>query len=151
MLYLVFDLDHTLYQMEDFSYDKLKRNPYLKFLLDMISYKKLIFTNGTLGHAQLCLNLIDISDKFGGIVARDTIKDLKPFKSSYEKFIQVNNILPNDYVFFFEDSLDNLEMAKRFGWITFYIGPQSQTHLPFVDMSFKSIEDNLEYFIAKKT
>jgi len=150
MLYLVFDLDQTLYQQQPFSYHTLKRNPYLNFLLEMLTYKKLIFTNATIQHAKVCLDIIGIAKHFTTTVGRDTIKDLKPFKSAYEKFIALNNIQPTDYVFFFEDMLENLQMAKTFGWITFYIGEDNMNHLPYVNMSFKTIENTLEYFIERK-
>jgi len=150
MLHLVFDLDQTLYQQEPFSYNTLKQNPYLNFLLEMLTYNKLIFTNATIPHAVLCLDIIGISKHFTTTVGRDTIKDLKPFKSAYEKFILFNKIPPSDHVFFFEDMLENLQMAKTFGWITFYIGKENMNHLPYVDMSFRTIENALEYFIERK-
>ena len=46
--------------------------------------------------------------------------------------------------------LENLQMAKTFGWITFYIGKENMNHLPYVDMSFRTIENALEYFIERK-
>ena len=64
MLHLVFDLDQTLYQQEPFSYNTLKQNPYLNFLLEMLTYNKLIFTNATIPHAVLCLDIIGISKHF---------------------------------------------------------------------------------------
>ena len=80
MLYLVFDLDQTLYQMEPFDYEALEPNPYLNFLLDMLPYKKIIFTNATTNHALKCLTRLGITDQFEHIISRDTIKDFKPFK-----------------------------------------------------------------------
>ena len=60
MLYWIFDLDQTLYQLPsnvDFNYKLLKKNEHLKYLLDVLPSTKLIFTNGTYNHAKICLNI----------------------------------------------------------------------------------------------
>lgn len=150
MLYLVFDLDQTLYQLDQFQYEKLEPNPYLNFLLDMLPYKKIVFTNATTNHALKCLDKLEITEQFERLISRDTIQDFKPFKSSYEKFINLIDINDNDIIFFFEDTIENLQMAKTFGWHTFYIGNKNTFGLSYVDMSFKTIENVLEYFLEKK-
>ena len=97
------------------------------------------------------LDLIGIKDNFprDKIVARDTINDLKPQHSAFEKFIECQNIKPDDHVFFFEDSVMNLMESKKYNWITFYIGDFDVKHFTTINKSFPNIEEALEYIIYK--
>ena len=70
MLYWVFDVDHTLYQLPNdapfFSYSFLSPDPQLKYLLSTIPCKKLLFTNGTKDHGIMTvkkLNVRRVKDK----------------------------------------------------------------------------------------
>ena len=102
-----------------------------------------------MNHALKSIDLIGIKDNFprDKIVARDTINDLKPHQSAFEKFIDCQNIKFNDNVFFFEDSFMNLVESKKYNWITFYIGDFDVKKFKKIDKSFKNIEDALEYII----
>ena len=124
MLYWIFDLDQTLYQLPcnvDFNYKLLKKNENLKYLLDELPSTKVIFTNGTYNHAKICLNKIDIENNFKSIISRDKILTLKPEHNSYLRCMNLNNITNNDKCVFFDDLPDNLINAKSFGWITVLI------------------------------
>ena len=154
MLHFVFDLDYTLYQTKEktgFEYYMLNINPYLDRLLKAIKCNKILFTNGTFNHALKCIDLIGIKDHFPNdkIVARDTINDLKPQYSAFDKFIKCQNIKPDDHVFFFEDSVMNLMESKKYNWITFYIGDFDVNQFSKINKSFKNIEEALEYIIYK--
>lgn len=149
MLYLVFDLDQTLYQHKNFEYEKLKKNNYLNFLLSMINYDKIIFTNATDNHAKKCITSMDISEYFKDCITRDTIQDFKPYRSAFEKFIKHTKIKYGDRVIFFEDTLENLQTAKYYGWATIFIGNKYNNKYPYVDMSFDNVEDSLEYIIGR--
>lgn len=150
MLYLVFDLDDTLYQIPYFDYELIKKNMKLKKLLDLLPFKKIIFTNGTYGHAIKTLDLIGIRECFDIIEARDTLGDMKPKMTCFNKFISKTKINKSkDHVIFFEDNLSNLGVAKMYNWLTFYIGSDDHSFLPFVDICFQNIEDSLK-FIKKK-
>ena len=154
MLHFVFDLDYTLYQTKDkteFEYYMLNINPYLDRLLKAIKCNKILFTNGTFNHALKCIDLLGIKDNFpkDKIVARDTMNDLKPQHSAYKKFIEYQNIKPDDHVFFFEDSIINLTESKKYNWITFYIGDFNVKKFTKINKSFANIEEALEYIIYK--
>jgi len=151
MLYWVFDLDSTLYQLNDeiqFDYKYLNKDNQLSYLLKKLPLKKVMFTNGTLGHAHLCINKIELMNCFHNIVARDTIQDLKPANSSFEKFMKVNNINSEDKCIFFDDMPDNLIVAKTFGWITVLISPNKTIH-ENIDFHFSNIHLALNYFLTK--
>ena len=75
--------------------------------------------------------------------ALDNLKGLKLLK----KF----NIKTNEDVFFFEDSDDNLKIAKnKFKWNTILISPVNIGRKPkYIDYVFKTIEEALLFFIVK--
>jgi len=152
MIYFVYDLDNTLYQMENFDINKIQESDYkyLKFLLKMIPFKQYVFTNANNVHANMCLNKMNIIHNFSKIVTRDTIRDFKPFKDSYTKFMDVANITNNDKIIFFEDTMENLEVAKLYGWHTIYIGKDYHSNCAYnyIDKSFNTIEDSLEHVIS---
>lgn len=150
MLYWIFDLDETLYDLygREFSYNILEKDTHLDMTLNSLPCKKIIFTNGTYGHAINCLNRLQILNNFDNIIARDTIKDLKPRDSSFIKFIRKSKINYKDLCVFFEDSLINLEKAKQFGWITVYISKnqlENDSYIP--DFQFPNIQIALNFFI----
>ena len=119
-------------------------------VLKMIPFEQHIFTNANNTHAIMCLNKMNIINNFSKIVTRDTIKDFKPFKDSYKKFMQATNITQNDKIIFFEDTMENLEVAKLYGWNTIYIGENYHSNCVYnyIDKSFKTIEDALEHIIS---
>jgi len=152
MLYYLFDLDDTIVihspNRNDDMYD-LKPDPCLQKLLNDLNNKSYIFTNGTYGHAEQVLTNMNLTN-FKKIYARDTIPYMKPHIKSYE-FVQ-KNILYQDYntdvnntFVFFEDTLENLRMAKNLGWITIWIHPlfNRGPMYSFVDYSFPNIYDAL--------
>lgn len=151
MLYWIFDLDSTLYQLDDktpFEYELLQPNIQLSYLIKKLPLKKIIFTNGTLGHAHICINKIQLKYCFHNIVARDTIKDLKPANSAFIKFMEANNIIGEDKCVFFDDMPDNLIVAKTHGWITVLISPNNTIH-ENIDFHFSNIHVALNYFLSK--
>ena len=152
MIYYLFDLDDTIVihslNRNDDMYD-LKPDLCLQNLLNDLNLNSYIFTNGTYSHAQLILNNMNLTN-FKKIYARDTIPYMKPNIKSFE-FVQ-KNILYQDYntdvnntFVFFEDTLENLRMAKNLGWITIWIHPQFNRGqmYSFVDYSFPNIYDAL--------
>ena len=53
MIILVFDLDDTLLMSNEYNgYETIKFNNELLNLLNSLNYKKIIYTNGTYGHAK---------------------------------------------------------------------------------------------------
>jgi len=152
MIYYLFDLDDTIVihslNRNDDMYD-LKPDICLQNSLNDLNFNSYIFTNGTYGHAQLILNNMNLTN-FKKIYARDTIPYMKPNIKSFE-FVQ-KNILYQDYntdikntFIFFEDTLENLRMAKNLGWITIWIHPlfNRGPMYSFVDYSFPNIYDAL--------
>jgi putative hydrolase of the HAD superfamily len=151
MLYWIFDLDYTLYDLNksiNFNYNKLKKDEKLDKYLKLLPCKKILFTNGTYEHAIKSLNTIDIKGNFREIIARNTIGDLKPNLNSYIKMMFMCDINKKDKCVFFEDSLSNLIVAKKLGWITVLISKFSVNHNS-VDFCFPTIHHALLYFLNK--
>ena len=151
MLYWVFDLDLTLYQLPvnvSFDYKYLKPDTQLNYLLTMLPCKKVIFTNGTYKHAIVSLNKLSLRNNFMDITARDTINDLKPRLSAFRSFININNIKKNDMCVFFDDQPDNLIESKKLGWITVLISSETILN-ENIDLQFPNIHIALNYFLSK--
>ena len=149
MLYWVFDIDNTLYQIDKkvFKYELLRNDKKLNEKIKSLPSKKIIFTNATMFHAYICLQRIDILNCFNSIIHRENIKDLKPNLSAFKKMMILSNISLEDRCIFFDDNLINLIQAKNFGWITVYINPRIISHQS-IDYSFSNIHIALDYFIT---
>jgi FMN phosphatase YigB (HAD superfamily) len=151
MLYWIFDLDYTLYQLPldiQFDYSLLNYDPQLKYLLSMLPCYKIIYTNGTYGHGLTSSQILGIKESFHKIIGRDNIGHMKPSIKSFLKFKKMNKIKETDKCVFFEDSIENLITAKSLGWITVYIGnkkPLSED----IDFTFPNINLALNFFVNK--
>ena len=56
-----------------------------------------------------------------------------------------------DIIVFFEDSLSNLETAKKqFNWITVYINDSVNKRYSFVDFTFRTIEEAINKLSKKR-
>ena len=78
---------------------------------------------------------------------------MKPY---FQSFNEVQNILyykhntsKNDQYIFFDDMPQNLETAKRVGWITIWIHPEGHSHYNFVDYAFKDVYNALIFIKSK--
>lgn len=158
MVKFIFDLDYTLYSNYDCIdtddsttfYNSFKKKPFMNHLLTQIPHDKYIFTNGSYSHAELVLDKLENKTMFKDILSTDMVLDiLKPAPLMYEAAIVKFNILKQDKVFFFEDSKENLEIAKKkYGWGTILIEPENIGRKPkYIDYHFKTIEEALLFFI----
>ena len=161
MVKFIFDLDYTLYSANDcietdnsnIFYNSFKKKKFMNHLLRQIDYEKYIFTNGSYSHAELVLKKLENEEMFKDVVSTDMVLDnLKPAPIMYEAAIKKFNIKKGEEVFFFEDSIENLEMAKkRYNWNTILIEPNSfGKKSKYVDYRFKTIEEALLFFIVRE-
>lgn len=157
----IFDLDFTLYNKQDHIedssdmhafYKSFKRKPVLINLLQELKEQVYIFTNGNTEHAKEVLKRLGVSSFFpdNKIISRDDILYLKPNRNGYYKVIFNFNISYTDEVYFFEDTVENLVTAKKFGWKTILIGDNIKNYSKYVDYKFPSIEEALVFFIVMK-
>ena len=74
----VFDLDDTLLYKPYDTYDDIKQDFTLMFLLSKINSPKYIFTNANYAHTHTSLVNLNIFNEMNLIFARDTINLMKP-------------------------------------------------------------------------
>lgn len=156
----IFDLDWTLYNRRDnidessneAYYNSFKRKPFLKNLLKELKEDIYIFTNGNTIHAVEVLTRLGLKELFPNerIISRDNIKYLKPHPIGYYKVIQDFKISRTDEVYFFEDTIQNLLMAKKLGWKTILISDHKTEYCNYIDYTFSHIEEALLFFLVKK-
>ena len=151
----IFDLDYTLYQYhctdKKFDYSKLESDPNLKDKIKKLPGKKFLYTNANLWHTVDCVKQLKIEKTFHKISCRE-LSDFKPRTKSFDKFIKLVRLIPEDICFFFEDNLDNLIKAKKYNWITIYVGENkkdlfyARQNPDLIDYTFPDISEALRYF-----
>ena len=153
MINLIFDLDDTLLMSHTYkSYNDIKPNKYLNFLLFTLKHKKFIYTNGTYGHGENSLKHMNLTSQFKDIYARDIIPYMKPdfrsFNHVRNSLLYIHDCDKNDKFIFFDDLINNLKGAKNIGWTTVWIHPEynNMDKAYYIDYKFKNIIDALEYF-----
>ena len=112
------DPDAFLDFIHDIDHSPVPANAALAEALEGLPGRKLIFTNGTVAHAQKVMARLGVDDHFHGvfdIVHSDYIP--KPARRPYEKFIARHAIDP-DRAAMFEDIARNLEVPAALGMTT---------------------------------
>ena len=107
--------------MHDIDVTPVLPNPALDDVLHRIGGRKVIFTNGSVAHAENVLMRLGINHHFEGIfdiVAADYVP--KPERSAYERFVHKHDIDPTRAVML-EDIARNLEPAYEMGMTTVWL------------------------------
>ena len=118
-------------------------------LLDELKYPKIIYTNGTFGHAEDILRNMRLTNSFTAVYARDTMPAMKPNMLSY-KFVENDirkNINEKNKYYFFDDRLENLEVAKARGWETIWIHEDFMSKPFYVDHAFPNIHTAVMFYL----
>ena len=120
MKYYIFDLDNTLY--------KLNENMKIVNTIDVTLLNKLktqgtiiMFSNATHSHCYYWCSVLNIKEYFSSIISADNLQHTKPNPLSYEKVIELCNIKETDTVYFFDDIPINLYSASKYNWNTYLI------------------------------
>ena len=150
MINWVFDLDLTLYELKSnqFSYESIIQPPNLRENLLSLPGRKVLFTNGNMEHSVTCMHLLNLVRVFHKILCRE-LTGLKPAINSYIKAYHYSGMKQDEKTIFFEDTVINLEMAKKFNWITVLIKKnpiEIEISNKKVDFHFKNITEALKYF-----
>jgi putative hydrolase of the HAD superfamily len=112
------DPDAFLDYVHDIDHSPVPANAALAENLEKLPGRKLIFTNGTVAHAENVMHRIGVKHLFHGIfdiVHSDFIP--KPDKQPYEKFITEHDIEPTRAAMF-EDIARNLQVPATLGMVT---------------------------------
>jgi putative hydrolase of the HAD superfamily len=106
--------------------DRLTPDPALRAAIDRLPGRRLIFTNGSLGHAERVLAHLELRDLFSEVFAIETADYIpKPSLSTFDKITKLHAIDP-PMTAFFEDSEKNLVPAARLGMTTILVGPHAK-------------------------
>jgi len=137
-LYYVHDVDVT---------SRLSPDPVLKEVLNGLTQRKVVFTNGSTCHAGRVLSALGIEDIFEEIYDIRVAAYLpKPWQEPYHAVLERLGTSPERCVMI-EDSRENLETAKKLGMGTVLVG---KGHTPdFVDVHLDSthqIHTGLKYW-----
>ena len=107
--------------VHDIDVSPVPPNPALDDVLHRIDGRKVIFTNGSVTHAENVLGRLGITHHFDGIfdiIAADYVP--KPERSAYEAFVREHNVDPTRAVML-EDIARNLEPAHAMGMTTVWV------------------------------
>jgi putative hydrolase of the HAD superfamily len=108
-------------------------NPALASAIERLPGRKLVFTNGTVAHAEKVMTRLGITGHFHGIfdiVHADYIP--KPALGPYEKFARDHSIEPSRAAMF-EDIARNLEVPHRLGMTTVLVCHASNEDAQFLN------------------
>jgi len=109
-------------EVHDVSMDRLIPDPVLRSAIDALPGRRLIFTNGSLGHAERVLGHLGLDHLFEDVFAIETADYLpKPAMATFEKIVS-RHALTSPLTAFFEDSEKNLAPAAVLGMTTVLVG-----------------------------
>lgn len=112
-------------EVHDVEMDRLSPDPALRAAIARLPGRRLIFTNGSLGHAERVLTHLELRDLFSEVFAIETADYVpKPALATFDKITKLHAIDP-PMTAFFEDSEKNLVPAARLGMTTVLVGPHA--------------------------
>lgn len=121
---------------------RIEADPELRRALQQLPQRKVVFTNGSRGHALRVLDSLEITDLFEEIFDIRVARYLpKPFAAPYEAVLEAIGVPARDCIMV-EDSLANLRTAKELGMGTILVG-DSQPQA-FVDAHIQRAEQVLQ-------
>jgi len=113
-------------EVHDVSMDRLVPDPALREAIARLPGRRIIFTNGSVGHAERVLAHLNLRDLFSEVFAIETADYVpKPSLSTFDKISKLHAIDP-PMTAFFEDSEKNLAPAARMGMTTILVGPHAK-------------------------
>ena len=103
--------------------DFLKKDEYLHELLKNDKSPKWILTNSDRNHSGRVLEALGVRDQFEGIVdVWATDFNPKPTPHFFETALKISGFSQPDSIIFYDDIEQNVLGAKKFGFISVYVG-----------------------------
>ena len=119
--------------------DYLKPEPELRQMLLSIPYRRWIFTNSDIDHAERVLNKMEIQDCFDGIVDVWALDPYcKPLPEAYQRALDLARAPDPQRCAFLDDSIRNLTPAHEAGFFTILLGENG--YHPKVDRAIEDIQ-----------
>ncbi len=123
-----------LAEVHDVPLDALTPDPGLRAGLERLDGPRLIFTNGSLAHAERVLERLELTDLFDGLFALEDADLIpKPDPRTFARMTERFKVDPVSAAFF-EDTVRNLAPAKAIGMTTVLVGAHAfDVEADFVD------------------
>lgn len=144
-LMAVHDMDPVAFMeyVHDVDLSLLTPDPLLRTAISALPGRKLIYTNGSRGHAKNVgehLGLYDLFDGSFGVEDAGYIP--KPKRASYDVFCTQFNITSPERAIMFEDSVRNLEVPKDMGMTTVLVTSDADwSHEPVATRPVATLPD----------
>lgn len=127
MMHYEIDPHDFLAEVHDVPLDVLTPDPGLHAALERLSGPRLIFTNGSIGHARRVMERLELTRFFDGVFALEDADLIpKPDPRTFQKMLARFDVDPTTACFF-EDTPKNLEPAHVLGMTTVLVGPKAFT------------------------
>ena len=128
------DPEAFLAEVHDVPLDDLEPDEGLRAGLERLKGPRYVFTNGSTRHGERVLEQLRIDDLFDGLFAVEHARLVpKPHPDTFALMLDGFGLDPATAAFF-EDTVRNLEHAKKLGMTTILVGPHAfDDEAPFVD------------------
>ncbi len=112
-------------EVHDISLGTVVADPVLHDALASLPGRRLVFTNGSAGHAERVLEKLRFAELFEHVFHLEAARLIpKPQAGAYESLIAAHAVTPQTSAFF-EDSERNLAPAADYGMATVLVGPHA--------------------------
>lgn len=122
-----YQIDPTdfLAEVHDVPLDLLSPDPGLRAGLERLQGPRIVFTNGSAGHAKRVLDQLALTDLFDGVFALEDADLIpKPDPRTFARMSERFGVNPTSAAFF-EDTARNLKTAKDIGMTTVLVGARA--------------------------
>lgn len=110
-----------LYDPSTLDFSNVELPKHIVDILESIEGKVYLYTNSTEAYGRGILSALEIDHHFDDVFGTDSLDHLrKPDERSFQLFMDKTGAKPEN-IWFFEDSIENLQMAKSLGWGTILI------------------------------
>ncbi len=134
------DPDHFLWHTHQFPDlpGMVLREPRLRRMLQQLPGKKVVYSNAPLHYADAVLRLMRVDDLFDDVFSIEHARYApKPQASGFRRLLRKHHLQAAQCVMV-EDSLDNLQTAKRLGMRTVWVGDAIRVP-SFVDVRIRDV------------
>src|SRR6185369_6446388 len=112
--------------VHDVPLDGIAPDPTLDAALARLPGRRLVFTNGSAGHAERILGRLGVAPRFEDIFHIESAGLIpKPAVATFDALIGKHGLSPRSTCFF-EDSERNLEHAAHLGMVTVLVGAHAE-------------------------
>jgi len=134
------DPEHFLWHTHQFpALERMGlREPRLRHVLKALPGRKVVFSNAPQRYAQAVLKLLRIADLFDDVMAVEQTRFRpKPDSFGFMRLLRRHRVAAAQCVMV-EDSLENLQTAKRLGMRTVWVNSESKGS-PYVDVKIRDV------------